>query len=74
MVPGFGAGYLHQRRWKGYWIKSALPRPPSSFVGGVLGQRAEGTDEMIGFNGLVPLAAGPAVDVGLAAKKCCEQN
>ena len=43
-------------------------------MGGVLGQVAEGADEMIGLHGLVALAAGPAVDVGLAAKKCCEQN
>ena len=24
VVPGLGAGYLYQRRWKAYWITSAL--------------------------------------------------
>ena len=24
VVHGLGAGYLHQRRWKAYWITSAL--------------------------------------------------
>ena len=37
VVPGLGAGYLYQRRWKAYWITSALAT--SWFVlGGVLGQ------------------------------------
>ena len=31
VVPGLGAGYLHQRRWKAYWITSALPQPGWSF-------------------------------------------
>ena len=24
VIPGLGAGYLYQRRWKAYWITSAL--------------------------------------------------
>ena len=24
VLPGLGAGYLYQRRWKAYWITSAL--------------------------------------------------
>ena len=37
VVPGLGAGYLYQRRWKAYWITSALAT--SWFVlGAVLGQ------------------------------------
>ena len=24
VVPGLGAGYLYQRRWKAYWVTSAL--------------------------------------------------
>ena len=40
VVPGLGAGYLYQRRWKAYWITSALAT--TWFVlGGVLGQGAE---------------------------------
>ena len=72
MVPGLGAGYLYQRRWKAYWITSALAT--TWFVlGAVLGQDAEAAEELqnqlIGLAGLVALAAGTAVEAGLAAKK-----
>ena len=40
VVPGLGAGYLHQRRWKAYWITSALA---TTWL--VLGQ---GADECMG--------------------------
>ena len=61
VVPGLGAGYLYQRRWKAYWITSALAT--TWFVlGAVLGQGAEGAEEMqnqlVGLGGLVALAAG----------------
>jgi len=40
VIPGLGAGYLYQRRWKAYWITSALAT--AWFVAGaVLGQDAE---------------------------------
>ena len=40
VIPGLGAGYLYQRRWKAYWITSALGA--AWFVAGaVLGQDAE---------------------------------
>ena len=29
VLPGLGAGYLYQRRWKAYWVTSALARPGS---------------------------------------------
>ena len=72
VVPGLGAGYLYQRRWKAYWITSALAT--TWFVlGAVLGQDAEAAKELqnqlIGLAGLVALAAGTAVEAGLAAKK-----
>ena len=76
VVPGLGAGYLYQRRWKAYWISSFLAT--TWFVlGAVLGQGAEGAEEiqnqLIGFLGLVALEAGTAVEAGLAAKKSREQ-
>ena len=76
MVSGLGAGYLHQRRWKAYWITSFLAT--TWFVlGAVLGQGAEVAEEiqnqLIGLLGLVALAAGTAAEAGLAAKKSCEQ-
>ena len=72
VVPGLGAGFLYQRRWKAYWITSALAT--TWFVlGAVLGQDSEAAEELenqiIGLSGLVALAAGTAVEAGLAAKK-----
>ena len=77
VVPGLGAGYLYQRRWRAYWITSA--HATSWFVlGGVLGQGVKGAEaiqnQVIGLLGLVALAAGTAVEAGLAAKKSREQN
>ena len=77
VVPGLGAGYLYQRRWKAYWITSVLTT--TWFVlGAVLGQEADGAEEiqnqLIGLLGLVALAAGTAVEAGLAAKKSREQS
>ena len=76
LVPGLGAGYLYQRRWKAYWITSLLATTWFA-LGAVLGQGAEGAEEiqnqLIGLLGLVALAAGTAVEAGLAAKKSREQ-
>ena len=76
VIPGLGAGYLYQRRWKAFWITSVLAT--TWFVlGAVLGQGAAGAEEiqnqLIGLLGLVALAAGTAVEAGLAAKKSREQ-
>ena len=72
VLPGLGAGYLYQRRWKAYWITSALAT--TWFVlGAVLGQDAGASEEpqnqLVGLGGLVALAAGTAVEAGLAVKK-----
>ena len=72
VVPGLGAGYLYQRRWKAYWITSALAT--TWFVlGAVLGQDAGASEklqnQLVGLGGLVALAAETAVETGLAAKK-----
>ena len=77
VLPGLGAGYLYQRRWKAYWITSALAT--TCFVlGAVLGQRAEAAEELqnqlVGPGGLVALAAGMAIEAGLAANKACSAN
>ena len=72
VLPDLGAGYLYQRRWKAYWITSALAT--TWFVlGAVVGQDAGAAEELqnqlVGLGGLVTLAAGTAVEAGLAAKK-----
>ncbi len=77
VVPGLGAGYLYQRRWKAYWITSALAT--SWFLlGAVLGQGAEDAqdiqNQLVGLVGFIALAAGTAVEAGLAVKKSREEN
>ena len=77
VVPGLGAGYLYQRRWRAYWITSALAT--TWFVlGAVLGQGAEGAqdiqNQLVGLVGLIALSAGTAVEAGMAVKKSREEN
>ena len=72
VIPGLGAGYLYQRRWKAYWITSGLAT--TWFVlGAVLGQGAEAAEELqnqlVGLLGLIALAGGTAAEAGLAVKK-----
>jgi len=72
VIPGLGAGYLYQRRWKAYWITSALAT--IWFVLGAVveqdaGEAEELQNQLIGLAGLVALAAGTAVEAGLAVKK-----
>ena len=72
VLPGFGSGYLYQRRWKAYWITSALAM--TWFVlGAVLRQDAGAAEELqnqlFGLGGLVALSGGTAVEAGLAVKK-----
>ena len=72
VLPGLGAEYLYQRRWKAYWITSALATT-WFILGAVLGQDAGAAEELqnqlVGLGGLVALAAGTAVEAGLAVKK-----
>ena len=72
VLPDLGAGYLYQRRWKAYWITSALAT--TWFVlGAALAQDAGATEELqnqlAGLGGLAALAAGTAVEAGVAVKK-----
>ena len=77
VIPGLGAGYLYQRRWKAYWITSALALSWFA-LGAVLGQGAETGEELqnqlIGLAGLVALAAGTAIEAGLAVKGVRERD
>jgi len=72
VLPGLGAGYLYQRRWKAYWITSALAT--AWFVAGaVLGQdpapETETQNQLIGLVGLLILAVVTAAEAGLAMKR-----
>ena len=71
VVPGLGAGYLYQRRWRAYWITSALAT--AWFVAGaVLAQNAdaaaEAQNQLVGLIGLLVLAGVTATEAGLAVK------
>ena len=72
VIPGLGAGYLYQRRWKAYWITSALAT--TWFVAGaVLAQNADAVAEtqnrLVGLIGLLLLAGVTATEAGLAVNK-----
>ena len=72
VIPGLGAGYLYQRRWKAYWITSALAS--AWFVAGAaLAQSADAAAEtqnqLVGLIGLLALAAVSATEAGLAVKR-----
>ena len=72
VLPGLGAGYLYQRRWKAYWITSALAT--SWFIAGAsLAQGAaadaEQQNQLVGLLGLLLLAGITAAEAGLAVKR-----
>ena len=72
LLPGLGTGYLYQRRWRAYWITSALAT--SWFgAGALLGGQAEAAlnpgHQLIGLAGLLLLAAITATEAGLAARR-----
>ena len=76
VVPGLGTGYLYQRRWKAYWITSALAT--SWFVAGAaLGGESAAEDpqqQLIGLLGLALLSGITATEAGLAVKRVREQG
>jgi hypothetical protein len=72
VLPGLGAGYLYQRRWRAWWI--------TSLVGGgwfVLGALLQGDPttapgeraQLLGLAGLLLLAAVTAAEAFLAARR-----
>lgn len=77
VVPGLGAGYLYQRRWKAYWITSALATT-WFVVGAVLATNAEAAAEvqnqLVGLIGLLVLAGVTASEAGLAVKRVRERS
>jgi hypothetical protein len=72
VIPGLGAGYLYQRRWKAYWITSAVATA-WFLAGALLGQNAdaaaEARNQLVGLLGLVALAGITAAEAGLAVKR-----
>ncbi len=77
VVPGLGAGYLYQRRWKAYWITSILAT--AWFVAGAaLGQNADAEtvaqNQLVGLIGLLLLSAVTATEAALAVKRVREER
>lgn len=71
LVPGLGSGYLYQRRWRAYWICSALAT--AWFVAGALlaPQSAGPTEQqqLVGLAGLLLLAGVTATEAFLAGRR-----
>jgi hypothetical protein len=74
VVPGLGSGYIYQRRWRAYWITTALAT--GWFLLGALRggagsaadlSAADPTDQLIGLGGLLLLAALTAAEAYRAA-------
>ena len=75
VVPGLGTGYLYQRRWRAYWLTSALAT--SWFVAGaLLGGQDDGAmsqrHQLIGLAGLLLLAGITAAEAGLTTRRVRE--
>lgn len=76
LVPGLGTGYIYQRRWRAYWITSAVST--GWFVLGLVLGRGDGADpvaqddprqQLVGLLGLLLLAGVTAVEAGIAARR-----
>ena len=71
-VPGLGTGYIYQRRWRAYWLTSALAT--SWFVAGALLGGGEDAalnprQQWIGLAGFLLLAVATAIEAGLAVRR-----
>lgn len=72
VLPGLGAGYLYQRRWRAYWTTSGVAT--AWFVAGAVLARnadaaAEAQNQLMGLLGLLALAAVTAAEAGLAVRR-----
>jgi hypothetical protein len=80
LLPGLGTGYIYQRRWRAWWITSAVATAwfvLGAFLAGDT-DRATATatapdpdpeQQLIGLAGLLLLAAVTTVEAFLAARK-----
>ena len=71
VLPGLGAGYLYQRRWRAWWITTGLAT--GWFLLGALLEpdpsQADPTTQLVGLGGLLLLAGVSAVEAFLAARR-----
>ena len=68
--PVYSRGYLYQRRWKAYWVTSALATA-WTYRRAVLAQDADAAmelqNQLVGLIGLLGLAVGTATEAVIAA-------
>ena len=76
VLPGLGTGYIYQRRWRAYWITTALAT--GWFVLGALldgtgtapdMQATDPRNQLVGLGGLVLLAAVTAAEAFRQARR-----
>ena len=76
LVPGLGTGYIYQRRWRAYWITTAISTA-WLVLGAVLGQDVDPVlqpdvvqqNQLVGLAGLLVVAGVTAVEAARAAKQ-----
>ena len=71
VLPGLGAGYLYQRRWRAYWITSLVSTSWFA-LGAWLAQNrgaVQESDRLVGLAGLLLLALVTAVEAFLAGRR-----
>ena len=75
-MPGLGTGYIYKRRWRAYWITTALATG-WFLLGAVLGgagttadlQAADPRNQLIGLGGLLLLAVLTAAEAFRQARR-----
>ena len=77
LVPGLGAGYLYQRRWRPYWITTVVAT--AWFIAGALladspDAATDPQNQLVGLIGLLVLAAVTATEAGTAVKQVRSTN
>jgi hypothetical protein len=63
VLPGLGAGYLYQRRWRAYWLTSGLA------TAWFADPASPGQNQLVGLAGLLLLAGVTAAEAGIAVKR-----
>ena len=71
LLPGLGSGYIYQRRWRAYWICSALAT--AWFLAGALLAPPESgpsdQQRLVGLAGLLLLAGVTSAEAFLAGRR-----
>ncbi|MGL6134632.1 MAG: hypothetical protein ACRC1L_10660 [Prochlorococcaceae cyanobacterium] len=76
VVPGLGTGYIYQRRWRAYWITSAvavawfaLGAAQAADIDPVLMPDVVARNQLVGLAGFLVLALVTAIEAGVAVRR-----